>query len=94
MSNETTPEAIRLAEWIEEDMTCQGDAEIAAELRRMHAEIAVLKADAERYRWLKARPEVVPTEGPDLALWSDCCGDALRGDEADKAIDAAMKKGA
>jgi hypothetical protein len=28
------PEALRLAEWIEGDMTCQGDAEIAAELRR------------------------------------------------------------
>ena len=30
------PEALRLAEWIEGDMTCQGDAEIAAELRRLH----------------------------------------------------------
>tara|TARA_R110000822_G_scaffold214447_1_gene349503 strand:- start:239 stop:463 length:225 start_codon:yes stop_codon:yes gene_type:complete len=32
----TQPEALRLAEWIEGDMTCQGDAEIAAELRRLH----------------------------------------------------------
>jgi hypothetical protein len=31
------PEALRLAEWIEGDMSCQGDAEIAAELRRLHA---------------------------------------------------------
>jgi hypothetical protein len=30
------PEALRLAEWIESDMSCQGDAEIAAELRRLH----------------------------------------------------------
>jgi hypothetical protein len=30
------PEALRLAEWIEDDMTCQGDDEIAAELRRLH----------------------------------------------------------
>lgn len=30
------PEALRLAEWIEDDMSCQGDAEIAAELRRLH----------------------------------------------------------
>ena len=30
------PKALRLAEWIEEDMTCHGDAEIAAELRRLH----------------------------------------------------------
>jgi hypothetical protein len=33
----TQPEALRLAEWIEGDMSCQGDAEIAAELRRLHA---------------------------------------------------------
>lgn len=32
----TQPEALRLAEWIEGDMSCQGDAEIAAELRRLH----------------------------------------------------------
>lgn len=31
------PEALRLAEWIEDDMSCQGDAEIAAELRRLYA---------------------------------------------------------
>ena len=39
MSNETTPGAIRLAEWIDE--------EIAAELRRMHAEIAALTAERD-----------------------------------------------
>lgn len=38
------PEAIRLAEWIEGDMTCQGDAEIAAELRRLHARVQELEA--------------------------------------------------
>jgi len=31
------PEALRLADWIEGDMSCQGDAEIVAELRRLHA---------------------------------------------------------
>ncbi len=36
------PEALRLAEWIESDMTCQGDAEIAAELRRLHSANAEL----------------------------------------------------
>ena len=30
------PEALRLAEMIEEDMSCIGDKEIAAELRRLH----------------------------------------------------------
>ena len=29
------PEALRLAEWIESDMSCHGDAEIAAKLRRL-----------------------------------------------------------
>jgi hypothetical protein len=37
------PNALRLAEWIEGDMSCQGDAEIAAELRRLHAEVNELK---------------------------------------------------
>lgn len=32
----TQPEALRLAEWVEGDMTCHGDAEIATELRRLH----------------------------------------------------------
>ena len=36
------PEALRLAEWIEDDMSCQGDAEIAAELRRLYAVNVVL----------------------------------------------------
>jgi hypothetical protein len=44
-------EAQRLADWIEDDMTCAGDAEIAAELRRlapMEAELAAThKALAE-----------------------------------------------
>ncbi len=38
MSNEQ-PEALRLAEWIESDMTCEGDVQVAAELRRLHAEL-------------------------------------------------------
>jgi hypothetical protein len=32
----TQPEALRLAEWIESDMTCDGDAEVVTELRRLH----------------------------------------------------------
>ena len=30
------PEALRLIEWIENDMSCDGDAAIVAELRRLH----------------------------------------------------------
>ena len=32
------PEALRLAEMIEGDMSCDGDTEIAAELRRLHTQ--------------------------------------------------------
>ena len=42
------PEALRLAEWIEGDMTCQGDAEIAAELRRLHESNTELRAALEQ----------------------------------------------
>ena len=38
------PEALRLAEWIESDMSCDGDADIVAELRSQHARIAELEA--------------------------------------------------
>ena len=43
MTTTQQPEAIRLAEWIESDMSCQGDAEIAAELRRLHARVVELE---------------------------------------------------
>ena len=52
----TQPEALRLAEWIEGDMTCQGDAEIAAELRRLH------ESNQELVKALKA---LVKTDAPD-----------------------------
>ena len=37
--NTQQPEALRLAEWIEGAMACEGDDEIAAELRRQFDEI-------------------------------------------------------
>ena len=39
------PKALRLAEFIEADMTIDGDAEIAAELRRLHGEIESMRAE-------------------------------------------------
>jgi hypothetical protein len=36
MTNTNQSEALRLAEMIEGDMSCIGDAEIVAELRRLH----------------------------------------------------------
>ena len=44
------PEALRLAEWIEDDMTCQGDDEIAAELRRLHEVNTELLAELKKLR--------------------------------------------
>lgn len=55
MTHEKMPEALRLAEWIESDMTCQGDAEISAELRRQHAEIQRLRAVIELVNTTKAK---------------------------------------
>lgn len=54
-------------------------------------EIAALKADAGRYRWLKSADKTERTDLPDLIYAS---GYALRGDAADKVIDAAMNTGA
>tara|TARA_R110000868_G_scaffold58630_1_gene180865 strand:- start:195 stop:425 length:231 start_codon:yes stop_codon:yes gene_type:complete len=59
----TQPEALRLAEWIEEDMSCIGDAEIAAELRRLHdVNIELLEA-------LKALSDADETEYVSITLW-------------------------
>ena len=49
------PEALRLAEWIEGDMSCQGDAEIAAELRRLHAVNQELLNSLEFYAAMMGR---------------------------------------
>lgn len=97
MTNELTIEAIMksaLARITSENATPVTVARMPAEeVAALLDEIERLKADAGRYRWLKSRPVAVPADGPDLALWADCCGDELRGNEADKAIDAAMKAG-
>lgn len=44
MTQTQQPEALRLTEWIESDMCCDGDAAIVAELRRLHARIEELEA--------------------------------------------------
>jgi len=41
-------EAIRLAEWIEDDMSCQGDAEVAAMLRQQAERIAELEGECDK----------------------------------------------
>ena len=44
MTQTQQPEALSLAEWIESDMCCDGDAAIVAELCRQHARIEELEA--------------------------------------------------
>lgn len=55
-------------------------------------ELEAAQEDAGRYRWLRSRGQQCPTIGPDLAYWSDHAGDALRFEQADEAIDAAMQE--
>ena len=54
----TQSKALRLAEWIESDMSCHGDAEIAAELRRLAAVeaqrdalLGLLRAELPHAEW-------------------------------------------
>ena len=60
------------------------------------AEIAALRKDAERYRYLRNRNprDVLQTAGDAAGCWIDCeLGEVLTlltGDDADAAIDAAM----
>ena len=63
---------------------------LRAEVKTLKEQLAEAQKDADRYRWLKTRPVDCPIIGPDLALWDEESGDALRGDEADAAIDAAV----
>lgn len=65
-------------------------AEKDAEIAQLSEQLAAAQKDAERYRWLKTRPVACPTIGPDLALWEEGSGEALRGSEADVAIDSAI----
>ena len=102
MSDTQKPDALRLADELE--MWTLGEP-AAAELRRLHAENEVLRADAERYRWLrdKADGEIVfdhthrQDEGGDrFVLYVPFDGlpindDAEAARRMDAAIDAAMK---
>lgn len=68
----------------------------AATLRRLDAENKALRADAERYRWLRIQPDDCSAPRIDICHWTCDHGDSvnngegLRGDAADQAIDAAM----
>lgn len=90
------PEALRLADAIwpwHKGITCNLSL-AAAELRRLHAEVERLRADAERYRLLR---DAHPADGK---LWiamgaphSPAGISCWRHEQADAAIDAAIKEG-
>lgn len=66
----------------------QYDSEIAAELRRLVAENDALRADAERYRWLRDN-----TTNYGLTQEDGYGGRELKGwEELDAAIDAARSR--
>ena len=69
------PEALGMAMLLERG----GQTGAAAIMREQHAEIERLRADAERYRWLRARDH-----------WP-ACFDLVQGPELDAAIDAARE---
>lgn len=81
----TQPEALRLADALR-DATYLLSVERKAtesELRRLHAENKALRADAERYRWLRDNPWP-PVLEADILLHRNARWDAE--------IDAAMKE--
>ena len=95
----STPDALRLADAIEKPELVPalywGSAQvagipeqIAAELRRQHAEIERMRADAARYRWLAQDGERIGERiRAMLDKWDGCDGKA----GFDAAIDAAMR---
>lgn len=89
MTYKTQPEALRLAAQLEdtEGVRLHLLPYVAAELRRLHAEVESLRTDAERYRWLRDK-------GDSIAV-CDCASDGewipLHPKNIDATIDAAMK---
>ena len=71
--------------------------EAAAMLLKQAEQIEALKADAERYRWLRALPIEAPQIGLDVVTWSNDdestnSGVGIRLTELDAAIDALKGK--
>lgn len=54
--------------------------------------LELYRKDALRYQWLRSQPVNAPSIGPDLAFWEGDCGEALRFEQADSAIDQAMQE--
>jgi len=77
---------------VDRDASCNNLTEAADEIEHLRAEVAGLREDAERYRWLRS-----PNTGP-ATIWelvSDECNPPYvtlkYGADLDSAIDAARK---
>jgi len=63
--------AIELADAIDNSEETTGfERRCASMLRTLSQENEALKADAERYRWLRALPIEAPQIGLDVVMWS------------------------
>jgi hypothetical protein len=98
--NTEQPLALRLADVLQNEDVLEYDLQLcaAAELRRQHAEIKALRADAERYRWLRneswagyhsgdASPKVFTVDGAGNRRMM------LAEEAMDAAIDATLAQG-
>ena len=91
----TQPTALYLADVIDHDTeSAAHHKSAAAELRRLHAEVEALRADAERYRWLREesgkRPDFYSGEANWMVSRSQGgMGQNFFGEKIDAAIDAA-----
>lgn len=70
------------------------------EITQLRAEVAKLRKDAERYRYLRhiSRRECLAKNGPEAGCWIDCEDEnrtliLLTEEDADAAIDAAILRG-
>ena len=80
----TTDDIMALADWLDDLFDADGEPKkAAAELRRLHAENEALRADAERYRWLRQYNTVKHPKVTEAFFLGD--------GHLDAAIDAAMK---
>ena len=90
------PEALRLADELLSPaiLYTHDRAQIAAELRRLHAENEALRDDAKRYRWLREQMLGVDfdwNESGITALYFEMPDGCAYGGDCDRNIDAAMK---
>lgn len=69
---------------------CEPFGESVSLSRVERDELVVL---VRRYFYLRDASVEVPAAGVDVAFWDDHCGEAIRGEALDEAIDAAMAKG-